>query len=135
MPIQFNFIFVFLYSIFLFATIYIDSFVQEILDISFWIAIIFSMVCTFLYFFDLTSACFNQKSVFFGISLFLMIVLGLTDLVILPDGWPINNIIAVLVAGTLIKFVVIKKLKSSILPLTFLWLFFVFRQFIVLFHV
>lgn len=134
MPIRFNFIFVFVYAIFLFATIYVDTLAQEIVDIAFWVTMLFSLLCTLLYVFDISSACFNNKTAIFTISLTLLVVVGVADLVILPDGWPVNNLIAVLVAGTLIKFVVIKRLKSALLPLLFLWIFFVFRQFIVLFH-
>jgi hypothetical protein len=36
--------------------------------------------------------------------------------------------------GALIKFVVIKKLKAAVWPLLILWLFFVFRQFVIVFH-
>lgn len=53
------------------------------------------------------------------------------DMVILTDAWYINDLIAIFVAGTLIKFVVIKKMRTSIIPLTILWVFFIVRQFAV----
>ena len=52
----------------------------------------------------------------------------------IPDAWPVNDLIAIFVAGALTKFIVIKKIKGAILPLTFLWVFFIFRQFIIFFH-
>ena len=51
------------------------------------------------------------------------------DVFILPDVWYINNLLGILVAGALIKFIVIKKLKSAIIPMLFLWFFFILRQF------
>lgn len=54
---------------------------------------------------------------------------------IIVDAWFINDIIAILVAGTLIKFVVIKKMRASIIPLIIFWLFFVFRQFAIDFRI
>jgi hypothetical protein len=53
------------------------------------------------------------------------------DMVILNDAWFINDLIAIFVAGTLIKFVVIKKMRTSIIPLGILWAFFIVRQFAV----
>lgn len=41
-----------------------------------------------------------------------------------------NDIIAVFVAGCIVKFIVIRKIKTSILPLTILWLFSIARQFV-----
>ncbi len=86
------------------------------------------------YFIDITSICLDKKYVIIVISIFLSIFVGIVDTIILPDAWFINNIIAILVAGALIKFIVIKTLKSAILPLCFLWLFFILRQFAVIFH-
>lgn len=53
------------------------------------------------------------------------------DMVIITDAWFINDLIAIFVAGTLIKFVVIKKMRTSIIPLAILWTFFIVRQFAV----
>lgn len=53
---------------------------------------------------------------------------------ILPDAWPVNNLIAVLVSGTAIKFIVIKKLRTAVPYLILLWFFFIFRQFAILLH-
>jgi hypothetical protein len=52
------------------------------------------------------------------------------DLFIFVDYWYINNIIAILISGCIIKFIVIRKLKTSILPLLILWIFSIVRQFI-----
>lgn len=48
---------------------------------------------------------------------------------IFTDAWFMNDLIAVFVAGTMIKFVVIKKMRTSIIPMALLWAFFVMRQF------
>ncbi len=61
--------------------------------------------------------------------LFASLILVL-DVFILEDYWYINNIIAIFIAGCIIKFIVIRKLKTSILPLGILWLFSIVRQFV-----
>ena len=57
------------------------------------------------------------------------------DLWLFPNAWFLNNIVAVCVAGAIIKFVVVKKLRYASLPLLFLWCFFVVRQFAITFHI
>jgi hypothetical protein len=56
-------------------------------------------------------------------------------MVVFPNAWFLNDLIAIMLAGTFIKFVVIKKIKAAILPLTILWIFFIVRQFAIEFHI
>ena len=63
---------------------------------------------------------------------FLIIAL---DVLILIDAWFVNNLIAIFVAGTMIKFVVVKKMRTSIFPMLLLWVFFVVRQFAIDFQI
>lgn len=51
------------------------------------------------------------------------------DILIVPNAWFMNDIIAILMTGTCIKFIVIKKIKAAVLPLALLWIFFIVRQF------
>jgi len=96
---------------------------------------IFAIVCMTIYFIDLTSIFLDKTSAIISLSVVMSLIMGLIDTVVLPDAWFVNDLIAITVAGALIKFVVIKKLKAAVLPLTFLWLFFLLRQFAVLFHI
>lgn len=93
-----------------------------------------SLACNMVYLVDISSICLNKTPAIVGTSLFLTILVGVLDLIVLPDAWPVNDLIGILVAGALIKFVVVKKLKTAVFPLLFLWIFFLFRQFIVIFH-
>lgn len=54
---------------------------------------------------------------------------------ILIDAWFVNDLIAIFVAGTMIKFVVIKKMRTSIIPMLILWSSFVLRQFAIDFQI
>lgn len=47
----------------------------------------------------------------------------------LQDAWFINDIIAVMVAGAFIKFIIIRKMKTSIWALGLLWIFCIIREF------
>lgn len=133
-PFRFNWVFSLFYSAFLFATIYIQTYIEDDLEITFWVVMVFSLVSLFLYFIDVTSICLDHTKAILTISLLLALAIGLLDVILLPDAWFINNFIGILVAGALIKFIVVKSLKSAIGPLLFLWLFFVLRQFAVLAH-
>lgn len=101
---------------------------------AFWLTMAVALGCNMVYFVDISSVCLNKTTAIVGTSLFMTILVGALDLMILPDAWPVNNLIGILVAGALIKFVVVKKLKTAVFPLLFLWVFFLFRQFIVVFH-
>lgn len=87
-----------------------------------------SVIFSTLYFIDINSIFFNSAPLIIGLSAILAITIAIIDVVILPDVWYINNLLGILVAGALIKFIVIKKLKSALIPLIFLWVFFVLRQ-------
>ena len=67
-----------------------------------------------------------------AVAAFLIIAI---DVLILIDAWFVNNLIAVFVAGTMIKFVVVKKMRTSIFPMLLLWVFFVVRQFAIDFQI
>jgi hypothetical protein len=46
------------------------------------------------------------------------------------DAWFLNDIIAIMVAGSFIKFLIIRKIKSALGGLILMWCFCVFREFI-----
>ena len=46
-------------------------------------------------------------------------------------SWILNNIISVLVAGTYIKFVIVRKIKTALWALALMWLFCCFRQYFI----
>jgi hypothetical protein len=96
---------------------------------------VFTFVAMTGYLTDILSICIDNTTLIVTFAIIISIMITITDVIVLPDAWFINNLIAILVSGALIKFIVIKKLKSSILPLTFLWLFFILRQFAISFHI
>lgn len=91
----------------------------------------FSFLFIFLFFSDIVSCCSDKLTVIYGVAFLLCSFILTLDMVILDDAWFINDLIAIFVAGTLIKFVVIKKMRTSIIPLAILWAFFIVRQFAV----
>ena len=95
----------------------------------------FALFCCGIYFVDILSIFLNHNISIIGLSILLCLILGVLEIIVIPDSWPVNDLIAIFVAGGLTKFVVIKKLKNAVLPLGFLWLFFIFRQIIILIHV
>jgi len=97
--------------------------------------IIFSVIFAALYFIDITSIFLNSTPLIIVISVILAITIAIVDVFILPNVWYINNLLGILVAGALVKFIVIKKIKTAILPLLFLWIFFILRQFPLLFKI
>lgn len=46
-------------------------------------------------------------------------------------SWMLNDIISILVAGTYIKFVIIRKIKTAIWALALMWAFCCFRQYLI----
>ena len=95
----------------------------------------FSVIFATLYFIDITSIFLNSTPLIIFISIILSIAIAVVDVIILPNVWYINNLLGMLVAGALIKFIVIKKIKTALLPLLFLWIFFILRQFPLLFKI
>jgi hypothetical protein len=71
----------------------------------------------------------------YSIGAVIAILIITIDMVMLIDAWFINNLIAIFVAGTMVKFVVIKKMRTSIFPMLLLWVFFVMRQFAIDFQI
>lgn len=45
------------------------------------------------------------------------------------DAWFLNDIIAIMIAGAFIKFVIIRKIKTSIWAIGLLWVFCIMREF------
>lgn len=90
---------------------------------------LFSLVFICLYFADCFSCCSDKPFFIYSSAILAGVFLVLLDMAILVDAWFINDIIAILVTGTLTKFIVVKKMRTSIFPLLIFWVFFVFRQF------
>jgi hypothetical protein len=74
----------------------------------------FSFLFLLLFFTDLVSCCSDKTTVIYGTAFFLCCLIMTLDMVILADAWFINDLIAIFVAGTLIKFVVIKKMRTGL---------------------
>jgi hypothetical protein len=89
----------------------------------------FSLLFLCLYFADILAYCSDKPMMIYSIATVIGAFIIITDMLILTDAWFINNLIAIFVAGTMIKFVVIKKMRTSIIPMLLLWIFFVLRQF------
>jgi hypothetical protein len=128
-PVRFGYVFAILYPVFLFATVYISTYFEETTDYAYYGAMLFSLVFLCLYFADLLSYCSDKPPIIYSISAFIGLLIIVTDMYIFIDSWFMNDLIAIFVAGTMIKFVVIKKMRTSIIPMLLLWLFFVLRQF------
>jgi hypothetical protein len=88
----------------------------------------FSFCCIFLYAQDAISIMMENRVIIYILAFIVSGSLLFVDMFVLVDIWYINNLIAIIVAGSMIKFIVIRKLKSAILPLLLLWLFFILRQ-------
>lgn len=97
--------------------------------------LVFSVIFATLYFIDIASIFLNSTPLIIVISIILSIAIAVVDVIILPNVWYINNLLGMLVAGALIKFIVIKRIKTALLPLLFLWMFFILRQFPLLFKI
>ena len=93
------------------------------------------MVCSYFCIQDLINIKIIRRWLVDVIAVTLTLILIGVDLTILEDAWFINNIIAVLTAGALIKFIVIRKMKTSLIPLIILWAFFLCRQFAIDFRI
>lgn len=90
---------------------------------------LFSLILTCCYFSDIASCCSDKPAIIYSTSTLAAVFVIALDMFILPQAWFVNDFIAVVVSGTLIKFVVIKKMRTSIIPLAIFWVFFVIRQF------
>lgn len=89
------------------------------------------LVCMVMYSQDLLMLVCQKNRVAFGLGfLFSGAVMGLDFWEPrLRDAWFLNDIIAVMVAGAFIKFVIIRKIKTAVWALGLLWIFCVFREF------
>jgi hypothetical protein len=81
------------------------------------------------YFSDIASCCSDKPAIIYSTSTLAAVFVITLDMFVIPQAWFINDFIAIVVSGTLIKFVVIKKMRTSIIPLGIFWVFFVIRQF------
>lgn len=75
--------------------------------------------------------CLQKNRVAFLIGfVFSLTIMGLDFFVpMVRDAWFLNDVIAVMVAGAFIKFVIIRKIKSAVWALALMWVFCVFREF------
>lgn len=128
-PVRFGFVFAVLYPIFLFSIVYISTYFPDEDNISYYATMLFSLIFICLYFADCFSCCSDKPFFIYSSAILAGVFLVLLDMAILVDAWFINDIIAILVTGTLTKFIVVKKMRTSIFPLLIFWVFFVFRQF------
>ena len=135
LPLTFGFLFASLYIILLFVTVYIESFVEDKYSVIYWITNLFGFACMFVYLADILCICFSRVIQVAVISGVLSMVIAICDVLILPNAWFLNDVVAICVAGAIIKFIVIKKLKTATVPLFILWIFFLIRQFAVTFHI
>lgn len=134
-PFRFGYIFSLLYPTFLFSLVYISSYVESSVDITYFVVMFFSLVLMCFYFSDIASCCSDKPAIIYSVSTVAAIFVIALDMFVLPEAWFINDFIAIIVSGTLIKFVVIKKMRTSIIPLTIFWIFFVIRQFAIDFRI
>ena len=89
-----------------------------------------AIVLIAIYGMDLLNIFMEEKIPIFAIAVLFSLGLVFVDEFILEDFWYINDIVAILVPGCIIKFVVIRKMKTSMIPLVILWAFSIARQFI-----
>lgn len=73
--------------------------------------------------------CCQKNRVAFLLGFTFSLAVLATDFFIeeLKDAWFLNNIIAIMVAGAFIKFVIIRKIKSALWALILMWIFCGFR--------
>jgi hypothetical protein len=90
---------------------------------------LFSLLFLCLYFADILAYCSDKPIMIYSIAIVIAVFIIATDMLIFVDAWFVNDLIAIFLAGTMIKFVVIKKMRTSIIPMMLLWIFFVLRQF------
>lgn len=61
-------------------------------------------------------------------SMFSLTIMGLDNFVpSTRDAWFINDIIAVMIAGAVIKFVIVRKMKIALPAFIMMWIFCLFR--------
>ena len=94
---------------------------------------LFSYACLILYSQDLLCFVIDNKIATMVIAMSFSTAVMYCDELLpqLQDSWFLNNIIAVMVAGAFIKFVIIRRLKTAIWALGVMWAFFWLREFAV----
>lgn len=97
----------------------------------------FEFICMVVYTQDLLMLFIQRSHVALGIGLcFTAVVMGLDNFLgEVTDAWFLNDIIAVMIAGALVKFVIIRKMKTAVWALGLMWVFCLFREFAKQFHI
>jgi FtsH-binding integral membrane protein len=103
---------------------------ELIKDFQVYFLAFFGFTCMLIYMQDLLFVCIAKNSTSYLISFIITVIVIICDYVIpqTRDAWFINDIIAVMIAGVVIKFVIIYKLKGSIAGLIVVWIFCIFRE-------
>lgn len=134
LPFSYNILTSFLYIIVLFVALYLQIIFPTnniVFEFQRYFVGMFSFLCLVIYSQDLLLwICQSNKISFIIGFLFSTVVLGLDFFMPqLQDAWFLNNIIAIMVAGAFIKFVIIKKMRTAIWGLALMWIFCIFREF------
>lgn len=97
---------------------------------------IIEFICIVIYTQDLLMLAIQRAYVALAIAVcFAMTVMGLDNFVgEVTDAWFLNDIIAVMIAGAVVKFVIIRKMKTAVWALGLMWIFCLFREFAKQFH-
>lgn len=92
---------------------------------------IFELFCLVMYSQDLAMLVTERKRISYLFGLIFGIIIMICDyfVPILTDAWFLNDIIAIMIAGAFIKFVIIRKMKSSVWAIGMLWIFCILREF------
>jgi hypothetical protein len=128
-PVRFGYVFAIFYPVFLFAIVYVSGYLDSTIDYAYYGSMLFSLVFVYIYFADILSCCSDKPLLIYSLAAVAGVAVVAVDMFVLVDAWFVNDFIAIFVTGTITKFVVIKKMRTSIIPLILFWLFFVFRQF------
>lgn len=135
LPLTFNILSCFVYILILVIALYLQIIFGNpnniVYDFQRYFVGILELVCLVMYSQDLLMLCIQRNRVAFVLGFVLSVtVMGLDFFAPkLRDAWFLNNIIAVMVAGAFIKFVIIRKMKSAVLALALMWVFCLFREF------
>lgn len=92
---------------------------------------IISFICVALYSQDLLSYLCDRTTLITVIALILTSAVIFAEELcpLLQGAFFLNDLIAFMVAGTYVKFIVIRKIKVSIWAIILMWFFFALRQF------
>lgn len=135
LPFTFNIFTCSLYIVTLIIALYLQMIFGSdnsiVYDFQIYFVGMFELVCLVMYSQDLLMLFCQKNRIAFLIGfVFSVMVMGLDFFVpMVRDAWFLNDVIAVMVAGAFIKFVIIRKLKSAVWALGLLWVFCIFREF------